>query len=318
VFRVVNGEASPVIGRSDVSWAADDGMGGVIYYAEPGLVEHVPLGATTPVTIATNATPRFVTRIDGKPTLEITQIQQGECDDADSQHAALIDLATGQHRLYAPCIPLQSWGIHPQSIGGDLSMAVDGGGWPEEKPVWARLVFRRSELPDSMTALTGWDEEALRLLGELELDVPANPWSQPCPWCTLDARLSSDGTTLALAELVPSPANLGAADWAEVDALDLSEQWRRWEELRRTADIRLRVVDLDTGDSRYSALRPGPGSLLDYDGRYLVYRFEGPGHHSTFPLDTHLIDTATGEEIPINWGTPDPGQRGFISLDLPD
>ncbi|MDH3300705.1 MAG: hypothetical protein OES24_09390 [Acidimicrobiia bacterium] len=318
VFRVADGVAVRIVTKPGVTWAADDGMGGVVYYPEPGVIEHLRADAQTSVTLATDATPNYVTLVNGRASLEMTQIRQGNCDDADGQNAMLVDLTTAERRLYAPCIPLEWRGIHPGSMGGNLALSVDGGGWPDEEPVSARLVFRDSELPPSITTLTGWDDKALGLLAGLELQLPANPWPEPCHWCSLDALLSPDGGKLALAELVPAPTDLGATDWDEFDALDLAQQWQRWEDFRRYADVRLRVVDLETGETFYSELWAGPGELVDFDGRYLIYQFGGTGHHSQFPYNTHLIDTSTGEGIPINWGDTDPGHlQRHISLALP-
>ncbi len=318
VFRVADGVAVRIVTKPGVTWAADDGMGGVVYYSEPGVIEHLRAGAQASVTLATDATPRYVTLVNGRASLQMTRIQQGDCDDADAQHAMLIDLTTAERRLYAPCIPPESRGIHPRSMGGNLALSVDGGGWPGEEPVSARLVFRDRELPESITTLTGWDEEALSLLARLERRLPANPWPEPCRWCVLDALLSPDGGTLALAEIVPAPTDLGATHWDEFDALDLGEQWQHWEAFLRYADARLRVVDLETGDTLYSELWAGPGELMDFDGRYLIYHFSGVGHHSHFPYNTHLIDTNTGEGMVINWGDTDPGhEQQHISLALP-
>ena len=317
VFRVEAGGADLVLPLPDVMWAADDGMGGLLYYPVPGVIKHLAAGAATAVTIATDATPNYLTMVDGYPCLAISQIQQGECRDADDQHTVLIDLVDFEPHIMVPCVPLESAGIHPRSVGGTLALSVDGGGWPDEAPLWSRLVFRDVHLPPSITGLTGWDQAAWDLYAGLELDVAGNPWPEPCPWCAFDARLSPDGTRLALVEFVPAPSDLDTADWSEFDALDVVEQWRRWEEVRRTADVQVSVVEPATGRTVFSALWPGPGGLLDFDGRYLVYQFQGEGNHSQFPDNTHLIDTDTGTEIPIEWGAADPGSQGFISLSLP-
>ena len=101
------------------------------------------------------------------------------------------------------------------------------------------------------------------------------------------------------------------------DTFDLLEQWRRWEEAATVADIQVRVIELATGVSVYSETWPGGGRITDFDGRYLIYEFPGIGHDSKFSERVHLIDTSTGNELPINWGSTQGSGWRHIRLFLP-
>lgn len=297
-------------------WAADDGMGGIVFYARPGVVEHLRADIGTTAVIAEDASPNYMALVGGQPTVEISHMTFDDCDDADSSHAMLIDLPTGEERMLIPCIPLESIGVHPVSIGGNLAVSVAGGGWPDEVPVSHQLVFRSLDMPESITSVTDWDLDAERLLDGLAVDLPSNPWPESTPWCVLMPVLSPDGATLALSEFAPQPDDLGAADWAVFNALDITEQWSRWEAALRQGDIRVRIIDLDTGEILFSTTRSGWGQVVDFDGRYVVYETKLVDDTGDYPRSVELIDTLTGDEIPINWAGNDP-ESSTIRLFLP-
>ncbi|MDF1597763.1 MAG: hypothetical protein P1T08_16910 [Acidimicrobiia bacterium] len=316
VFRVIAGAATLVLNQPDVMWAADDGMGGIVFYARPGVVEHLRADTGTSAVIAEDASPNYMALVGGQPAVEISHMTFDDCDDADSWHAMLIDLPTGEERMLIPCIPLESTGVHPLSIGGNLTVSVAGGGWPDEAPVSHRLILRSLDMPESITFVTEWDLDAERLLEGLAVDLSSNPWPEPTPWCVLTPVLSPDGLALALSEFVPQPDDLDAADWAEFNALDITEQWSRWEAALRLGNIRVRIIDLDTGEILFSTTRPGWGQVVDFDGRYVVYETSQMDDGGEYSRSVELIDSHTGDEIPINWAGNEPASS-TIRLFLP-
>ncbi len=295
VFRVVDGERTQVTGRSDVEIALDDGAGGIVTYAFVGdtaTVEHLPSGATEPVVLATSGYPAFTAVVAGRPTLALTGGRStGTCEENDATDFVLVDLLTGDSRVYQSCSPLESGERPPSSMGGDLAVSVSTTRlWWEEEPLSSGVVFRD----------TAGDE----------IDVATNPWSQRCRWCELQPRLSPDGNLLAIAEYTPSPTDLGANSWDDVAALPIDEQWSRWGQaatsaIRETGVLRLRVVDLDTGATVYTQDQAMPliAHLDDFDGRYVLW--------STWETDEfHFIDTVTGDETAVDSG-------GAVRLMLP-
>lgn len=147
-----------------------------------------------------------------------------------------------------------------------------------------------------------------------EVPVAGNPWPQPCRWCYLiNPHVSSDGSTLILKEWVPEAVDLGVSSWAQFEALDIDEQWARWDELEAIGGWRIRTVNLQTGEAQYSATWEDQPiwavDAPDFDGRYLVLTQSG---------DHLLIDSHTSEQLPINWGVSEPasGPR-TIRLFLP-
>lgn len=301
VHRVVDGEATLVSSRADAIGAHDDGAGGVVIHSggEGGAarVEHWPTGATEPTELGTQAAVAFTTLVNGRPTAALTVHGDTGCDDHDEYNFVLVDLATGDSRVYRECIPLEAGEGPPRSMGGDLGVSVAFGGWPGEAAVWSRLVFRD--------------------LAGNELDLTPNPWRSPCDWCTLRPLLSPDGTRLAIAEYTPEPTDLGAVTWAEFDALSIEERWRRFDRSQDDgAELRLRVIDLRSGETLYRATRtdtsPWSDALLDFDGRHLVWRDQQTGA-------AVIIDATTGDETPVVWpggSAPEPW-KGSVRLALP-
>ncbi len=291
VFRVVDGVRTRVADRSDVQVALDDGAGGVVTYAfvaDTATVEHLTAGATEPVVLATDVTPVFTTWLAGRPTLALNWVRTGTCEDADAFDFVLVDLPTGDSRVYQSCIPLETGESPPSSMGGKLAVSVAYSGWPEDEPISSGIVFR------------GMDGD--------EIDVAANPWSQRCRWCELHPRLSPGGTMLIIAEYTPSPTDLGANSWDDVAALPLDEQWRRWDQARPSGAFRLRLVDLDTGATIYTQDQAMPLGRtffddFEFDGRYVLWSSLDTG-------EVHLIDTVTGDETAVDTG-------GAVRLMLP-
>lgn len=285
VFRIVNGHPSLMVARTDVSWVADDGAGGVVFYSTPGVIERQRLGASAPETIATMASPNYVTLVEGAPTLVMSVIPGKPCPAEEGIHSVLLDLATGDQRMFLSCIPLESTGLHPRSMGGSTAVSTRAEGWPAETPASTSLVFRD--------------------LDGLELVVPGNPWPDRCPWCVLDPQLSPDGKLLALAEFAPDPEDFRTATWEEFGSLDIGEQWLRWDELRQGSRMLLRTIDLTSGATVFEGIVPF-GRLAGFDGRYVLASPDPSGGQDAPGARPYIIDTSAGGELTIELGPNSP------------
>lgn len=294
VARITGGDVETVW-DTPVAWAADDGSGGVVVYEEPGTILQVGAGGESS-TLATDASPRFVTLRDGRPVLMISQIGDPACG-ADEQSSVLIDLVTADRSTVAPCVPLEAVGGHPTSTGASLALHV-------------MSTFDIEVIGDM------WLEFRELATGE-PTAVPANPWPDPCQACALGGRLSPDGTLLAVTGFTPAPADLGAESWDAFRAMDPTAGWQAWENARAMGWTRISVIRLDDGTALWEHEAGGPCSVLGFDGRYLAWRFEGMGNHGTWPYNTHLVDTTTGEELEIRWADQPRWSEQQIALLLP-
>jgi hypothetical protein len=294
VMRIAGSDVETVW-DTPVHWAGDDGAGGVLVYAEPGTTLRLAAGGESS-TIATNASPRFVTLFEGRPAVMVSQIGDPGCG-ADEQSSVLIDPITADRTAVAPCVPLGAIGEHPASTGESVALHV------------------MSTFDIEVIGVT-WLEFRDLTTGA-PIDLPANPWPDPCQACALGGRLSPDGNLLALTEFTPGPADLGVESWEAFSAMNPTSRWQAWEEARAMGWTQIRVVDLSDGTTRWEDGAGGPCSILDFDGRHLVWRFAGMGHHATWPYNTHLVDVTTGESLEIHWpGQPD-GSEQQIALLLP-
>ena len=300
VFRVVDGDAARVLDRDDVWWAADDGMGGVVYAPAaipPSTIEWIPTGSTAPEVIVENAVGGlgYVTLLEGHPhVVTVVEFAPETSGSEPSVATVIYDLVSGTEKVVGSYPSSGETWMHPQSMGGRRGVEAD---WSNPPP-GARLMF---------TDRSG-----------IEIEVVTNPWPEFCLGCGLWPYLSPDGTKLALVEFLPEPADLAVADWDSFLEMGKVEQWDRWFSARQTTPVTLRVVDLETGDTLHSHLLPSIlgtsrlltlprnlGAILDFDGRYVVLCSDP----CALPSDHLLIDSHTGEQLPINWGVSELGSE---------
>lgn len=188
----------------------------------------------------------------------------------------LVDLATSDQQAVLGCEP-PHWPA--PSIAGDLMVSVE-----------------RTDDPTPSARIVAAD------LSGHPIELAANPWSAWCERCELEVRLAPSGTSMVVTEILPEPTDLGVASWPELDALPADEIRSRWNQYVPLAEVRIRVISLATGEEIW-ATTDGVGSPLDFDDRYLVYRFEGRGHHATWPMNMSISDIlGSGDEAtPIRW-----------------
>lgn len=188
----------------------------------------------------------------------------------------LVDLATAEQRAVLEC-EQPHW--PPPSVAGDLML-------------WAE----RTDDPIRTTRIVASD------LSGHPIELAANPWPDGCERCELEVRLAPSGTSMVVTEIIPEPADLGVASWTELDALPADEIRNRWNSYFPFAEVRIRAISLATGEELW-AMTDGIGSPLDFDGRYLVYRFEGMGNHANFPWNMSISEILeSGDETtPIRW-----------------
>jgi hypothetical protein len=295
VFRVEDTRAVLVVDRDDVAWAADDGMGGVVYQVGDGYfgtILHDQPGESVARTISTGGKADYVSLVEGRPTLVMWEVDSDCWGDATGS-SVLVDLQTGVREVDWKCwdvgIPYIAYGV----IGDRLRVSKPGEGWEIEG----------GPLPS--------DQVSFKTLDFRRVDLPANPYAEPSHCSIGPLDLSPDGSMLVYTVFAPEPTDFGVSNWEAV--ADLEDKHERWYDLEDVMGWDAWVVDLGTGES---TPLPGPNLfrlVVDFDGRFLAL-IDHPGAPRA-ELNLHLIDTWTGEELPIDWGAADQGDvRRGISL----
>lgn len=280
--RVVGGEVETLV-TEGVVWAADDRAGGVVFTYEPtGQVQNIwrlPAGSANPILAVANVDPvGEPIVVEGATLVPVARPVYPrdqppppgpvECDVDNYQHG-YADIDTGEMLVLDDCVGLEQAPPLPASAVDTLAVDVRGPSvWPE--------------VTDLPVVSLGF---AKPITGE-SVDVPGNPYPDPCYACRIQPRLSPDGRSLLVHEQVPEPADLGLDSWGDIDALAFEERWTAWsswadwespEPVPRTT---LRVVDLETGSTlaeRSIAGVPGANQIFAFDGRFVAYlSWDGP------------------------------------------
>lgn len=294
VFRVEDGETALALDRSDVTWASDDGMRGIVFRTSNDYFSALyqqAAGQTTPRVIGTEARPDYVTLVDGRPTLVMWARDSG-CSGDSEDSSILVDLQTDGRQTDWKCwevgLPYSLHGV----IGDRLRVSEADESIGIGDPHHQGLVFKALDF---------------RTLG-----LPGNPRPVPCHWCDLAARLSPDGRFLALVEFIPKVSDF---DWAELEAhAEEEDPYQTWAQLEETSERMVSTSELGTGEPVYIDSWPQSVRITGFDGRYLVVH--SGEDDADIAANFHLIDTFTGEELPIDWGVVDPGAewRGISLL----
>lgn len=267
VSRVVGGIESVVV-STPVDSAFDDGRGGVVYSTwDEGRNQNdiywLPEGASAAELVVSEQGGFTLTHIDGHPTLILLRYGgedwTGDCKDYEVG-AVLHDLDSGEERLLTCNLPMEDAWLFPDSQGGGLfvgSLGVAFGATGTS----VRLVF--------------WDENGT------EVEVVHNPFPDSCTPCTIDARLSPDGTRLAYYHR--PDAKWPPDEWDEHP----DDEW--WQQSKHIPAV-IAVIDLQTGERIFEVdLAADEGSLTDFDGQYLVISDYEPGTGTTHST---IIDTS--------------------------
>lgn len=290
LIRVERGIPAILWDQGAVQWAADDLEGGVLFMPEeqPALMWQ-RVGQSEPVEVDREAGywyPGFTGSLDGDPTL----FYSGMPIQVDSQTWPCPDwalngyeLATGKESTFV-CLPTSDAGFDIGSFGGGRFVGTPYG------QCGGDYTFHSIQF---------WD------VSGVDVDVAANPHPsvEDCAPCELAALISDDGTLLAY-RYRPD------AFWPDSDNYPpghlCTGDYDGWWEKSQLIPAVVAVVDLTTGEEKWSTEVGADVQLGDFDGRNVVLYRRDWSHHVW--VDIRIVDT-WGEHPAIYIDTP-----GVVSL----
>lgn len=251
-----------------VSWAEQDGAGGIVFRSatdEPGWA-WLGADAQRPRSLDLGDGGRkeilLVFGLEGRPSALVSRNPDGasRCDPSDfAEELTILDLATGDEQSFVCREEGGDGGELLTSFGGGLFAAVS----------WVAVGAGGT---DQLLAFYDINGE--------QVVLDHNPFAESCAPCRLSVKLSPDGTSMAYA-LWPT------AYWEQPlpAGRDHRAAFEEWYEDQRDLETEVAVIDLASGLDLFRT-RVAANSQLDaFDGRFLTVSGEA---------GRKILDVATG------------------------